>query len=440
MPSFVPHTDEDIQNMLKFLGLKSLEELYDHVPQALMLNHELNIHGMNSEFDVIDYLSRVGEYNKGNLICFAGYGSYDRLIPASTKQLSSRSEFVTAYTPYQPEVAQGILQAIFEYQTFITRLYGMDIANASLYDGATSLVESVNIATSSKASKSVVISDGVFHNHRQVLETFARGTQTKVITVADESLTKGTIDFDDDIAAIIVQSPNRYGYLVDLDKIKAVAEKLNCLMIVSMDPIAAAVLKSPGEAGADIAFGEGQPLGMPLAFGGPYLGLFCLKQDLVRKLPGRLVGQTVDKVGKISYVTTLRSREQDIRREKASSNVCTNQTLMAITAAIQLSWLGSKGIVEVANNSFNAARYLYDQLSREKFQFQSDRPFLWEFSIKLKNSVDKVILAMADEGFLAGVKAINDIDGSEYLIVATTEKRTRDQIDSYVSALVKADG
>ena len=289
MPSFVPHTDEDIQNMLKFLGLKSLEELYDHVPQALMLNHELNIHGMNSEFDVIDYLSRVGEYNKGNLICFAGYGSYDRLIPASTKQLSSRSEFVTAYTPYQPEVAQGILQAIFEYQTFITRLYGMDIANASLYDGATSLVESVNIATSSKASKSVVISDGVFHNHRQVLETFARGTQTKVITVADESLTKGTIDFDDDIAAIIVQSPNRYGYLVDLDKIKAVAEKLNCLMIVSMDPIAAAVLKSPGEAGADIAFGEGQPLGMPLAFGGPYLGLFCLKQS-VRPIHHKILG------------------------------------------------------------------------------------------------------------------------------------------------------
>ncbi len=440
MPSFVPHTQQEIKSMLEFLGLEDIDELYDHIPVALKLTQSLAITALSSEFDVIDQFTEIGNRNTKDLICFAGYGAYDRLIPAVTKQLASRSEFVTAYTPYQPEVAQGVLQAIFEYQTFVTRLYGMDIANASLYDGASALVEAVNIATSVKGNKSVFVSEGVFHNYRQVLGTFVKGTQTNIIIKTDKELEDfDAFDTSNTVAAVVVQSPNRYGNLVDLDKVKQLCDRLGCLYIVAMDPIAASVLKTPGEAGADIAIGEGQVLGMPLSFGGPYLGLFALKQDLVRKLPGRLVGQTVDTSGKKAYVTTLRSREQDIRREKASSNVCTNQTLMAVTAAIQLSWLGSKGITEVAANSSKAAHYLRSILKSEGFEFYGDDLFLFEFSVKLKQKVDDVLQRMVDEGFLAGVKVLNEIDGQEYLVVATTEKRTASQIDAFVKALVKAD-
>jgi glycine dehydrogenase subunit 1 len=438
MPTFTPHTPEEIKQMLGFLGLDSISELYSHIPDSLKLGRQLAFQGLDSEFDVLSELSLTGETNINSAICFAGYGAYDRLIPAATKQLSARSEFVTAYTPYQPEVAQGVLQAIFEYQTFITRLYGTDIANASLYDGSSALVEAINIATSLRGSKKVVLSESIFHNYRQVADTFSKGTDTEIVTVKESDLIEDLERFiDSKTAAVVVQTPNRYGYLVDLEELSPTISKHGCLFIVVMDPIAASVLKPPGKIGADIVVGEGQPIGMPLSYGGPYLGLFSLREDLVRKLPGRLVGRTYDLDSKIAYVTTLRSREQDIRREKASSNVCTNQTLMAVTAAIQLSWLGTSGILKVAQNSFSAAHYLHSELHKHDFEFAYDKPFLWEFSLRFNQNIDKIIDAMLEEGFLAGVKVTEEFSKEEFLVVAATEKRTRSEIDSYVNALVK---
>jgi glycine dehydrogenase subunit 1 len=445
---YTPHTDADIASMLGFLGLSSLDELFDVVPAALRLAGGLDLPVGMPEPDVFAHMQDLAAANRPcgrDLVCFAGAGAYDHEVPPVTRALASRSEFVTSYTPYQPEVAQGVLQAVFEFQTLVARLSGLAVSNASLYDGAASLVEAINLAYGATGRQDVWVSHGVNPTWRQVLATFAAGTGHRV---HDVPLTGGTTDwaataFDgaDDPGAVVVSYPNYLGCLEDLAAARAVCDRTGALLVVAFDPICAGILRSPGDWGADVVVGEGQALGMPLSFGGPYLGLFACTTDHVRRLPGRLVGETVDAEGRRAYVTTLRAREQDIRREKATSNVCTNQTLMAVTAAIQLGWLGTTGIAEVALRSARGAHYCRQALVKVPgVEPLTTAAVLREFALRLPVDAEMVVERLADEGFLAGVALDPSYNAgrTDGLLVAVTERRTRAEIDAFVSTFEKA--
>ncbi len=455
MGAYVPHTDAEIAEMLGFLGLASTDELFSVVPEALRLiatgegphgPRYLDLSDGLSEPDVAAALERLARANVScgpELVCFAGAGAYDHEVPAAVRRLAFRSEFVTAYTPYQPEVAQGVLQLLFEYQTMIARLTGMEVANASLYDGATATVEAVNLAVAATGRSRVWMSRGVHPSWRATAHTMARGTGhvLEEIPLVD-GLTNWPTGHDHDApGAVVVQYPNHLGCIEDVALARAVADRSDALLIVVMDPVAGGLLASPGSLGADVVVGEGQPFGTPLSFGGPYLGLFACKLDLVRRLPGRLVGETLDVEGRRSYVTTLRTREQDIRREKASSNVCTNQTLIAVVCAIQLAWLGRSGLRELALRCARATRYLREAVTNiEGIELAVGAPTLREFALRLPIEADLVVDRMAEEGFLAGVALGGDHDDGAYgegLLVTATERRTRNEIDAYVHALEK---
>jgi glycine dehydrogenase subunit 1 len=443
---FVPHTDAELGSMLADIGLSSLDELFEVVPAALRLAQGLDVPPGLPEPDVLAEMERLAVTNRtgSDLICFAGAGAYDHEVPSATSRLTFRSEFVTAYTPYQPEVAQGVLQALFEYQTLIARLAGLPIANASLYDGGTAAVEAVNLAVAAKGRQTVWVSGGVHPHWRQVLTTFARGTGHHLV---DVPLHEGTTNWaaapaGEPPAALLLASPNYLGVLEDVRAARAAADEHGALLLVGFDPVSAGLLRAPGEDGADVVVGEGQPFGTPLSFGGPYLGLFSCRLEQVRRLPGRLVGRTVDTSGRPAYVTTLRAREQDIRREKASSNVCTNQTLIAVAAMIQLSWLGTTGLRELALRCARATRYAREAaLAIPGVSLLTPAPTLREFALRLPVPAGTVVNRMADEGFLAGVPVELHRGvvgpGDEGLLVAVTERRTRDEIDAFVSAMEK---
>jgi glycine dehydrogenase subunit 1 len=378
------------------------------------------------------------------MVCFAGGGAYDHETPSVTRALAGRSEFVTSYTPYQPEVAQGVLQAIFEYQTMVARLAGLPIANASLYDGGSAAVEAVNLGVAASGRGTVWLSAGIHPHWRQMIATCAAGTGHRVLTIP---LVNGLTDWpdreqetDDPPGVVVVGYPNYLGCLENVAAARELCDRTGAQLVVGADPVAAGILKSAGEWGADVVVGEGQVFGTSLGFGGPYLGLFACTAAHVRRLPGRLVGETVDVEGRRAYVTTLRAREQDIRREKATSNVCTNQTLMAVTAAIQLGWLGTTGIAEMARRCAQATRYTRNALlALERVEAYVDAPVLREFSIRLPIEASVVVERMADAGFLAGIPLGDHFaDGDHAVLVAVTERRTRDEIDAYVTALAKA--
>lgn len=441
MSHFVPHTDDEIAQMLQFMGLSSLDELWEAVPAALRLATGLDLAPGLSEPDVLARFDELAAANRTghDLLCFAGGGAYDHEIPAVVR-VAFRSEFVTAYTPYQAEVAQGVLQALFEYQTMLCRLTGLDVANASLYDGATASVEAVNLAVAASGRSTVWVSRGVNPRWRAVMGTFAAGTGHQLRHV---DLQDGITAWPDHEpgqeapGALLVQYPNYLGCLDDLDAAAAVARAHDALLLVAFDPVAAGLLRSPGERGADVVVGEGQPFGTPLSFGGPYLGLFACRQDHVRRLPGRLVGETVDTEGRPAYVTTLRTREQDIRREKASSNVCTNQTLIAICAAVHMAWLGTGGLREVALRCARGTRYARDALlAVDGIEPLADAPVLREFAVRTPIPAEQVVERMAEEGFLAGI-ALDQADYGDGLLVAVTERRTREEIDAYVKTMEK---
>jgi glycine dehydrogenase subunit 1 len=444
--NYVPHTDEEVASMLAFLGLASLDELFDAVPAAMRLQRSLELADGVGEPDILAHMESLADANRARadrLVCFAGGGAYDHEIPPVTRSLAGRSEFVTSYTPYQPEVAQGVLQAVFEFQTMIARLSGLPVANASLYDGGSAAVEAVNLGTAATGRQSVWLSEGIHPHWREMLATFAAGTGHQLETVR---LVDGSTAWPDDDTGgeppgvVMVAYPNYLGCLEDLAVARRLCDRTGAVLVVGADPVAAGLLKTAGEWGADVMVGEGQVFGTALGFGGPYLGLFATDVAHVRRLPGRLVGETVDVEGRRAYVTTLRAREQDIRREKATSNVCTNQTLMAVTAAIQLGWLGTSGLVEVARRCAQATRYTRDQL------FASDRltpfasaPVLREFAVRVPVPASTVIERMADEGFLAGISLEGAVDGGEFgLLIAVTERRTREEIDAFATALSKA--
>jgi glycine dehydrogenase subunit 1 len=442
MGSFVPHTDADIAAMLEFLGLSGLDELYAAVPAAIRCAG-LALPEALSEADLVARLGALGARNTGaGAVCFAGGGAYDHEVPAVVRALAGRSEFVTAYTPYQPEVAQGVLQALFEYQTMVARLAGLEIANASLYDGAAALVEATNLAVSTTGSPRVCCSQGVNPRWVEVLRTFALGSGHEVEVVP---LAGGVTDWGGlapgRAGAVVVAYPNYLGILEDLAAARAAADGLGAHLIVCQDPIAAGLLRSPGDAGADVVVGEGQALGNPLGFGGPYLGLFSCRAEHVRRLPGRLVGETVDVEGRRAYVTTLRAREQDIRREKASSNVCTNETLMAVTAAIQLGWLGTAGLREVALRCARGTRYCREALCAiPGVEPVFDAPVVREFALRAPLAAEVIVDRLLAEGYLGGIPVREGFAGTAAegaLLVAVTERRTAAEIDGFATAFAR---
>ena len=444
MPGYAPHTEDEIEVMLASLGLSSLDDLFSVVPAALRLAGGLDLADGLPEPDV---MARIGELAGANrpcgpdLICFAGGGAYDHEIPPVTRALASRSEFVTSYTPYQPEVAQGVLQAVFEFQTLLSRLAGLPISNASLYDGAAALVEGINLGVAAAGRQTVLLSRGVNPSWRAVLATFAAGTGHLLV---DVPLTDGVTSWEladaTEPGVVVVAYPNYLGCLEDLAAARALCDRTGAVLVVAFDPVCAGILRSPGEWGADVVVGEGQAFGTSLGYGGPYLGLFCCTTAQVRRLPGRLVGETVDADGRRAYVTTLRAREQDIRREKATSNVCTNQTLMAVTAAIQLGWLGSSGIAEIAQRSARGARYCREALlAIPGIEPLAGAPVVREFALHLPVPASTLVDRLVDDGFLAGIALDESYAGDDRgLIVAVTERRTRREIDAFSEAVEKA--
>ena len=452
MADYLPHTPEEVDEMLSFLGMDSLEQLFAHIPSAVRLSQGLDLPAGISEPDVAANFTRYTDANRAQaseMLCFAGAGAYDHEVPAVVKALANRSEFVTAYTPYQPEVAQGVLQAIFEYQTLVSRLSGLPVANASLYDAATAMVEALNMAAGATGREKMVISAGVHPHWRAVVRTFAHGTGHDVVEVPlkDGATDWGSVDVTG-AAAIVASYPNYLGVMEDMSAAKRLAIANDALLVLGADPVAAGVLKTAGQWGADVFVGEGQAFGTPLAYGGPYLGLFACTNDLVRRLPGRIVGETVDSNDRRAFVTTLRAREQDIRREKATSNVCTNQTLMAVTAAIQLGWLGTYGLREVATRCAQGAHFLFDEVTKIKgVEPISSQPFFREFAYRVPKKASKVLSRMADNGILGGLstQALNSdgpIDAQcetdRVILVTATERRTKADIDRYVKTLTKA--
>jgi glycine dehydrogenase subunit 1 len=447
MADYIPHTEAEVSEMLDFLGMSSLEDLFAHIPAALKLSQGLDIPAGVTEPDAsVLFNGYAARNDAAGLLCFAGAGAYDHEVPPVVRALGSRSEFVTAYTPYQPEVAQGVLQAVFEFQTLVSRISGLPIPNASLYDAATGMVEALNMAAGTTGRSKMIISSGIHPHWRQTAQTFARGTGHEIVEVP---LVNGITDWSQvdcgNAAAIVVGYPNYLGVLEDISVARSLADQHGALLILGADPIGAGLLKTAGQWGADIFIGEGQPFGTALSFGGPYLGLFACTEDLIRRLPGRIVGETVDTEGRRAFVTTLRAREQDIRREKATSNICSNQTLMAVTAAIQLGWLGTEGLREVAAACVRGAHFLHEQLLEVPGVTPvSDAAFFREFAIRLPIPTEQAIVEMAKRGFLAGV-GVQQLCGatdpsvggdlSKVLLLTVTERRTRDEIENFVAAL-----
>jgi glycine dehydrogenase subunit 1 len=452
----MPHTEDELAQMLAFLGLSSLDELFASVPAALRLGRALAMDEGSPEPDVLARMESLGRANPArtdHLVCFAGGGAYDHEVPPVVRALAGRSEFVTSYTPYQPEVAQGVLQAVFEFQTMVARLAGLPVANASLYDGASALVEGVNLGVAASGRSTVWLSSGIQPHWRSVLETFAAGTGHYVVPVP---LRAGVTDWPEvgDAAeapgVLVVGYPNYLGCLEDLGAARRICDATGALLVVAADPVASALLRSPGEWGADVVVGEGQALGTALSFGGPYLGLFAVAQQHVRRLPGRLVGETVDLEGTRAYVTTLRAREQDIRREKATSNVCTNQTLMAIYAAVQLGWLGTSGLREVAVRCARGTRFCRESMLAlgGVAPITGTTPTVREFAVRLPIAGPLAVARLADEGYLGGLAladlvgaggdgSISNEEAEHGLLVAVTERRTRTEVEGFVRTLDK---
>lgn len=413
--------------MLARLGLGSLDELFEQIPAGVRLGGSLQIPEGVSEQEILADLNRLSQRNRSmdEVVCFAGGGAYDHFVPSVVWALAGRSEFYTSYTPYQPELSQGVLQALFEFQSMICELTGMEVSNASLYDGATALVEAVNMARSGGRQR-VLVSGSVDGRYLDTLRTFARGAGYPV-EVFEEEPSVGP-----DVAAVVVQHPNGLGLLEDVRAMSDVAHASGAKLIQVFDPTSLGVLAPPGELGADIAVAEGQPLGNRLSFGGPYLGLIAAKMAEVRRMPGRIVGETQDAQGRTGYVLTLQAREQHIRREKATSNICTNQTLMALAATVYMAWLGPLGLAELGRQCMSKAAYAFERLTSLKGVEPAfpGAAFFKEFPVRLPRPASNVRDALLERGFLAGVPV-----GDDVLLVAVTERRTRSEIDGLATAM-----
>ncbi|ATY57105.1 TPA: aminomethyl-transferring glycine dehydrogenase subunit GcvPA [Staphylococcus argenteus] len=436
---YIPLTEEDKQEMLQTIGAKSIGELFGDVPSDILLNRDLNIAEGEAETTLLRRLNRIASKNitKETHTSFLGAGVYDHYTPSVVDAMISRSEFYTAYTPYQPEISQGELQAIFEFQTLICELTDMDVANSSMYDGITSFAEACILAFSQTKKNKIVVSKGLHYQALQVLHTYAKTRKEFEIveieldgTVTD--LNKLEKAVDDDTAAVAVQYPNFYGSIEDLEKIQSFVEDKKALFIVYANPLALGLLTPPGTFGADIVVGDTQPFGIPAQFGGPHCGYFATTKKLMRKVPGRLVGQTQDDEGNRGFVLTLQAREQHIRRDKATSNICSNQALNALASSIAMSALGKQGIYDIAVQNFEHANYAKQQFINKGFEVLEGTSFN-EFVVKFDKPIQQINKELVKQNIIGGfdLGVVSD-DFKNHMLIAVTELRTKDEIDTFV--------
>jgi len=440
---YIPHTDADRRAMLEAIGVASVEELLAPVPEALRLRRPLALPPPLSEPELVGHLARLARGNRGasELVCFLGAGAYDHYVPAVVDHLAGRSEFLTAYTPYQAEISQGVLQSIYEFQSLICDLTGMEVANASMYDGATALAEAGFMALRcTKQRNTLVISRSVHPHARQVLRTYADGLD---IRIREVPFADGTTDLEalrkavtSRTAAVILQHPNFFGCLEDVREAAALAHRAGALLVVSVDPVSLGLLRRPGDLGADIVVGECQGLGTPLSYGGPYAGFFASRTAFVRQMPGRIVGKTVDAEGNPGYVLTLQAREQHIRRARATSNICTNEAWIALRATVHLAVLGREGLREVARLCLQKAHYLKDRLVALGWQPAFSAPFFKEFAIKTPEPPARLNRRLLKAGILGGLD-LGPYGRSlkHHWLLCVTEKRTKEEMDRLVEAV-----
>ena len=425
---FVPHSNIDLNIIFEELNISSLEELFSHIPDELLIDDGLDVEDSLSELEATQYFEDIASLNTSSLTCFAGGGHYDVYLPPTVKSLTMRPEFMTSYTPYQAEISQGILQVLFEFQSLVCDLTEMELANASLYDGATSIAEAISVAINKTKRDNVVVSNGFNPNSKEVINTLISSEKfnLKYVDLIDY-LFPSDYEFTEDDAAFVVSFPHYEGSAQDLTDLVKKAQEKGVITICYVDPSMLGVLKTPGSMGFDIVVAEGQSIGTPLSFGGPTVGWFATKKDLARLVPGRIIGETIDNNHKKTYVMTLRAREQDIRREKASSNICTNQTLNAIGSAIHLSWMGPEGIYQVGYQAIQKASYMKGEFKKLGFNIKNDESSLREFLVETKIPASSVLTSMGNNGFLAGIEY-----SENELLVALTEKRTKVEIDEYL--------
>ncbi|GAB0241576.1 aminomethyl-transferring glycine dehydrogenase subunit GcvPA [Staphylococcus pseudintermedius] len=444
---YIPLTEKDEQEMLETIGVKSIQELYSDVPEDVLLSRDLNIADAEPETQLLKRLTRIANKNitKETHTSFLGAGVYDHYAPAVVDAMISRSEFYTAYTPYQPEISQGELQAIFEFQTMICELTAMDVANSSMYDGMTSFAEACLLAWGNTKKNKIVVSKGLHYQALQVLNTYSKiREQYEVVTVdLDGTVTdlkKLEAAIDDETAAVAVQYPNFYGSIEDLEAIQTLIADKKALFIVYANPLSLGLLTPPGEFGADIVVGDTQVFGIPTQFGGPHCGYFATTKKLMRKIPGRLVGQTTDDEGNRGFVLTLQAREQHIRRETATSNICSNQALNALASSIAMSALGKQGLQEIAVQNMENANYAKKEFKNNGFTVLDGISYN-EFVVRFDRSIAEVNRALLDEGIIGGfdLSAVDDTF-ENHMLVAVTELRTKEEIDTFVQKAGEING
>jgi glycine dehydrogenase subunit 1 len=439
-------TEDQVSKMLDAIGAESIETLFAPIPESVRLSDGLNLPDGVSEPELLADVGTLAAKNNdcGGMVCFLGGGAYDHFIPTVVDAVAGQSEFLTAYTPYQAEASQGILQLFYEFQTLICQLTGMEVSNASLYEGASATAEAVLMSTSITRRKRVLVAGSVHPETQRVLRTYLDQHEAEIVTAPTP---QGVVDegelarvLDDSVAALVIQSPNFYGCIERIDKLIQSAHDAGALAIVSTDPIACGLLKPPGELATDIVVGEGQALGVPLMYGGPYLGLIATREKYLRKLPGRVVGMAKDGDGRRGFCLALQTREQHIKRERATSNICTNQGLLAVRAAVYMATMGKNGIAEVAKQCFDKAHYAAEQIAAlDGYEMQFAAPFFKEFAVRATRGVDNVLATCREHAILGGIPLSRFGDEhDDCFLVAVTERRTREEIDKLVKALAEA--
>ncbi|MGM0844277.1 MAG: aminomethyl-transferring glycine dehydrogenase subunit GcvPA [Bacillota bacterium] len=439
---YLPMTEQDQKEMLETIGVSSVDELFQDIPEKVRFKGEYNIKKAEPETTLMKELSKMASKNADlrSHTSFIGAGVYDHYMPVIVDHVLSRSEFYTAYTPYQPEISQGELQAIFEFQTMICELTGMDVANSSMYDGGTALAEAAMLSAGQTKRKKVLVSSTVHPESRDVLRSYAKGQYIEVVEiphnngVTDEAALEEMMS--DEIAAVVVQYPNFFGRIEELAKLEKIVHDKKAMFVVSSNPLALGVLTPPGKLGADIVIGDAQPFGIPAAFGGPHCGYFAVTKKLMRKVPGRLVGQTVDEDGQRGFVLTLQAREQHIRRDKATSNICSNQALNALAASVAMTALGKNGVKEMAVQNIQRAHYAKEALKQNGLAAAFEGPSFNEFVIKTNRPVKEINSALLQKGIIGGYDlGLVDSDLNHHMLVAVTELRTKEEIDTFAKEL-----
>lgn len=440
---YLPTTDQDRQEMLDVIGVESVEALFSDIPDKIRYKGELNVERALSEPELLKFMSTLAgkNVNTKEHPSFLGAGVYEHFIPSIVDHVISRSEFYTAYTPYQPEISQGELQAIFEFQSLICEVTGMEVANSSMYDGQTSLAEAALLSVGTTKKTKIIVSETVHPESRHVLKTYAKGQRLEVIEIPSKDgmtdLAKLKEVVDDETASVIVQYPNFYGQVEPLKEIEQITRQgKKSMLIVSSNPLSLGLLTPPGAFNADIVVGDCQVLGISASFGGPHCGYFATTKKLMRKIPGRLVGETVDEEGRRGYVLTLQAREQHIRRDKATSNICSNQALNALASAVTMTALGKKGIHEIAYQNLQKAHYAAKKLKENGIDSVNSGPYFNEFVVDCKKSVKEINRRLLDEGFIGGYDLARDNDSHTHqMLIAVTEQRTKEEIDRFAEVL-----